>query len=168
MCLDGYVNCSNRGLENHFEDRQWLNVTAKEISFEYNRIIRITPFPKIIVSKIILRKNQISTIDRRAFKELVNLTELDLSNNQITSQQLQPHIFEVTRDNAANCSTSNTNPERDERSFPSIMIHRLARNTLKRLTFNCKFDTAQMCNSFYIVLNRSKISFLFFFFSITF
>ncbi|GAB1859730.1 Leucine-rich repeat neuronal protein 1 [Camponotus japonicus] len=93
-CTDGYVDCSNQGLENHFEDRQWLNVTAKEISFEHNRLVHITPFPKIIVGKIILRKNQISTIDRHAFKELVNLTELDLSNNQITSQQLRPHIFE--------------------------------------------------------------------------
>lgn len=105
VCLDGYVNCSNQGLESHFEDRQWLNVTAKEISFENNRLVHITPFPKIIVGKIILRKNQITTIDRQAFKELVNLTELDLSNNQITSQQLRPHIFEVARDNAPNYST---------------------------------------------------------------
>ncbi|XP_029660763.1 leucine-rich repeat neuronal protein 2-like [Formica exsecta] len=93
-CTDGYVNCSNRNLENHFEDRQWVNVTAKEISFEQNRLVHVTAFPTIIVDKIILRKNQIVTIDRHAFKELVNLTELDLSNNQITSEQLRPHIFE--------------------------------------------------------------------------
>lgn len=101
MCLDGYINCSNRNLENHFEDRQWVNVTAKEISFEQNRLVHVTPFPTIIVNKIILRKNQIVTIDRHAFKELINLTELDLSNNQITSEQLRPHIFEVTRDSIA-------------------------------------------------------------------
>lgn len=98
MCLDSYVNCSGRGLENHFEDTQWLNVTAKEISFEHNSLVHVMPFPKIIVEKIILRKNQISAIDHRAFKELVNLTELDLSNNQLTSERLGPHIFEVTRD----------------------------------------------------------------------
>ncbi|KMQ91340.1 leucine-rich repeat neuronal protein 1-like protein [Lasius niger] len=91
---DGYVNCSARGLENHLEDTQWLNVTAKEISFEHNRLVHVTPFPKIIVEKIILRKNQISTIDSHAFKELVHLIELDLSNNQLTSEQLKPHIFE--------------------------------------------------------------------------
>ncbi|XP_029169687.1 leucine-rich repeat neuronal protein 2-like [Nylanderia fulva] len=93
-CTDGYVNCSGRALQNHFEDSQWSNVTAKEISFERNRLVHLTPFPKIIVEKIILRKNQISTIDRRAFKELVNLTELDLSSNQLTSERLGPHIFE--------------------------------------------------------------------------
>lgn len=93
-CTDSYVNCSGRGLENHFEDTQWLNVTAKEISFEHNSLVHVMPFPKIIVEKIILRKNQISAIDHRAFKELVNLTELDLSNNQLTSERLGPHIFE--------------------------------------------------------------------------
>ncbi|XP_072758203.1 tsukushi [Anoplolepis gracilipes] len=93
-CTDGYVNCNNRSLENHLEDRQWLNVTAKEISFEHNRLVHITPFPKIIVYKINLGKNQITVIDRHAFKELVNLTELDLNNNQLTSDQLRPHIFE--------------------------------------------------------------------------
>lgn len=106
MCLDGYVNCSARGLENHLEDTQWLNVTAKEISFEHNRLVHVTPFPKIIVEKIILRKNQISTIDSHAFKELVHLIELDLSNNQLTSEQLKPHIFEVTRDCISQVSTS--------------------------------------------------------------
>lgn len=84
-------------MENHFEDNQWPNVTAKEISFEHNRLVHVTPFPRIIVEKLILRKNHITTIDYRAFKELVNLTELDLSHNQLTAELLGPHIFEVTQ-----------------------------------------------------------------------
>ncbi|KAH0945251.1 hypothetical protein HN011_008533 [Eciton burchellii] len=93
-CTDVYVNCSNLALENHFENNQWVNITAKEILFEHNLLVHITPFPRIIVEKLILRKNHIVTIDYRAFKELVNLTELDLSHNQLTSELLRPHIFE--------------------------------------------------------------------------
>jgi len=91
------VNCSNLALENQFENNQWINITAKEILFEHNLLVHITPFPRIIVEKLILRKNHIVMIDYRAFKELVNLTELDLSYNQLTSELLRPHIFEVTQ-----------------------------------------------------------------------
>lgn len=68
-----------------------------EISFENNLLVHVTPFPKITVERLILRKNRIAKIDYHAFKELVNLTELDLSHNQLTSELLQPHVFEVTK-----------------------------------------------------------------------
>lgn len=70
---------------------------VKEISFEGNQLIHVTPFPKIVVERLILRKNHIVKIDYRAFKELVNLTELDLSHNQLMGDMLQPHVFEVTK-----------------------------------------------------------------------
>ncbi|XP_012529913.1 slit homolog 1 protein [Monomorium pharaonis] len=93
-CTDSYVDCSNRSLNTHFEKQQWLNVTAKVISFEHNDLVHVTPFPRIVVEKLILRGNRIARIDYKAFKELVNLTELDLNDNQLTSQILQPHVFE--------------------------------------------------------------------------
>ncbi|XP_018402021.1 PREDICTED: leucine-rich repeats and immunoglobulin-like domains protein 2 [Cyphomyrmex costatus] len=93
-CSDNYVDCNNRSLETHFEKERWLDTTAKVISFERNRLVHVTPFPRIIVERLILRRNRIARIDYGAFKELVNLTELDLSHNQLTSQMLQPHIFE--------------------------------------------------------------------------
>ncbi|XP_012056986.1 PREDICTED: leucine-rich repeat neuronal protein 2-like [Atta cephalotes] len=96
-CADNYVDCNNRRLETHFEEERWLNITAvKVISFEHNCLVHVTPFPRIIVERLILRRNRIARIDNHAFKELVNLTELDLSDNQLTSQMLQPHIFEGT------------------------------------------------------------------------
>lgn len=91
------MNCSSRNLENHFTNIQWPNTTIKEILFEHNDLVHVTPFPRIIVEKLILRRNKISVIDYHAFKELVNLTELDLSHNQLTSERLQPHVFEVTK-----------------------------------------------------------------------
>ncbi|XP_018343291.1 PREDICTED: leucine-rich repeat neuronal protein 2 [Trachymyrmex septentrionalis] len=95
-CADNYVDCSNRNLETHFEKERWLNITVKVISLECNRLVHVTPFPRIVVERLILRRNRIARIDNHAFKELVNLTELDLSDNQLTSQMLQPHIFEGT------------------------------------------------------------------------
>lgn len=70
-------------------------MTARVISFERNHLVHVTPFPRILVEKLILRRNRIVRIDYRAFKELVQLVELDLSYNQLTAQQLQPHVFEV-------------------------------------------------------------------------
>ncbi|KYQ59047.1 Leucine-rich repeat neuronal protein 2 [Trachymyrmex zeteki] len=93
-CTDNYVDCNNRSLETHFEKERWLNITAKVISFERNLLVHVTPFPRIVVERLILRRNRIARIDYHAFKELVNLTELDLSHNQLTSQMLQPHIFQ--------------------------------------------------------------------------
>jgi len=93
-CTDNYVDCSNRSLESHFDKEQWLNITAKIITFEHNCLVHVTPFPRIVVEKLILRKNRIVKIDYQAFKQLVNLTELDLSHNQLISEELHPHIFE--------------------------------------------------------------------------
>lgn len=70
---------------------------AVEVSFEGNQLVHVTAFPRIVVERLILRKNHIAKIDYHAFKELVNLTELDLSHNQLTSDLLQPHVFEVTK-----------------------------------------------------------------------
>ncbi|EFN84842.1 Leucine-rich repeat neuronal protein 2 [Harpegnathos saltator] len=93
-CTDRYINCSYRTLESHFNGSQWPNMEMVEVSFEGNLLVHVTPFPKRVVKRLILRKNHIAKIDYRAFKELVNLTELDLSHNQLTSQLLQPHVFE--------------------------------------------------------------------------
>ncbi|KAL6257465.1 hypothetical protein P5V15_011035 [Pogonomyrmex californicus] len=94
FCTDSFIDCSNRNLETHFDKDQWLNITAKVVSFEHNHLVHVRPFPRTVVEKLILRKNRITTIDYHAFKELVNLTELDLSHNQLTSRLLQPHVFE--------------------------------------------------------------------------
>lgn len=90
-----------------------MNVTARVVSFEHNSLVHVTPFPRIVVEKLILRRNRIARIDYHAFKELVNLTELDLSHNQLTSMQLQPHIFEVIKTiSRANALSPNEKVER--------------------------------------------------------
>lgn len=132
--LDSYVDCSNRSLETHFEMEQWLmmNVTAKVISFEHNCMVHVTPFPQIVVERLILRKNRITRIDYRAFKELINLTELDLSYNQLTPQMLQPHVFEVIETILGELTGVTPIGRWSECGSP-FMIHR---STRENLTFN--------------------------------
>ncbi|KAI4500047.1 hypothetical protein M0802_004917 [Mischocyttarus mexicanus] len=93
-CGSILVNCSQRNLNNTFEDVQWPKTPISEITFITNKLVHIKPFPSVIIQKLILRQNQITKIDNCAFKNIVNLTELDLSHNQLTTENLKPQIFE--------------------------------------------------------------------------
>ncbi|XP_014614936.1 PREDICTED: leucine-rich repeat neuronal protein 2-like, partial [Polistes canadensis] len=88
------VNCSERNLTSTFDAGQWPKTSIDEITFMKNILIHIKPFPSIVVQRLILRQNQITRIDNSAFKNIVNLTELDLSHNQLTTENLSPHVFE--------------------------------------------------------------------------
>ncbi|XP_046617558.1 leucine-rich repeat neuronal protein 1-like [Neodiprion virginianus] len=92
-CTDGIVNCSSRNLEDHFEDDNWPTEPLLEVSFAKNSFVHVRAFPKVSVNRLILRENSINTIDEGAFLELRNLTELDLSHNQLTTPLLGPHVF---------------------------------------------------------------------------
>lgn len=92
-CQDGIVNCTRRGLEDHFSDENWPNRSIVEVSFAKNSFVHVRAFPNIVINRLILRENSITTIDEGAFLEIRNLTELDLSHNQLTTPLLSPHIF---------------------------------------------------------------------------
>lgn len=93
--LDDIINCDNKNLTNHFDDSQWPKNSIKLTTFKGNKLVHVKPFPKTEIRKLILQKNQITKIDPAAFKQIINLTELDLSYNQLTGENLQPHVFEV-------------------------------------------------------------------------
>ncbi|XP_076302372.1 CD180 antigen-like [Lasioglossum baleicum] len=93
-CSDGIINCDNKNLTNHFDDSQWPKNSIKLTTFKGNKLVHVKPFPKTEIRKLILQKNQITKIDPAAFKQIINLTELDLSYNQLTGENLQPHVFE--------------------------------------------------------------------------
>ncbi|XP_043595808.1 leucine-rich repeat neuronal protein 3-like [Bombus pyrosoma] len=93
-CIDDIIDCDNRNLTHHLEGGQWSNKTIKIASFNGNLLVHVKPFPKIEIRKLSLQKNKITRIDPRAFKEIINLTELDLSHNQLTTENLKPGVFE--------------------------------------------------------------------------
>lgn len=94
---DDIIDCDKRNLTYHFQYSQWPNKSMKVVSFEENSLVHVKSFPAIEIRKLILRKNKITKIDNSAFKRIINLTELDLSHNQLTTENLQPQVFEVIK-----------------------------------------------------------------------
>ncbi|XP_029040261.1 TLR4 interactor with leucine rich repeats-like [Osmia bicornis bicornis] len=93
-CTDDTIDCEDRNLTDLFFGSQWPNSTFNLVSFQGNQLTFIKPFPTLHIKKLILRNNKIMNISHSAFKQLINLTELDLSDNYLTSENLQPPAFE--------------------------------------------------------------------------
>ena len=93
-CTGDIISCEDRNLTHRFEDSQWPNASISVASFKGNSIANVKAFPKIAIEKLILRGNNVTKIENAAFKQLINLTELDLSHNQLTTENLQPQAFE--------------------------------------------------------------------------
>lgn len=93
-CKGGIVDCSQKGLENHFNDSSWAGIIQVDsVVLDFNKIIHLKPFPVFGTTKLSIRHNYITKIDDAAFKLVTNLTELDLSYNHLTSATFSPHIF---------------------------------------------------------------------------
>lgn len=82
-------------LENHFADTEWQGALQTVVSLDGNKIVHLKAFPKLPLLKLSVTHNMIAKIDPACFKELGNLTELDLSFNHLTSEQLLPEVFQV-------------------------------------------------------------------------
>ena len=100
-CADSIIDCRNAKLENILPAESWKeiieqNVTYEEAKFDNNHIGHVTRFPTIPLSKLSLRNNVIVTIDDKSFKNLTSLTYLDLSHNELTTENLGPNVFEVS------------------------------------------------------------------------
>nr|XP_012144395.1 PREDICTED: carboxypeptidase N subunit 2-like [Megachile rotundata] len=93
-CTGDTMDCSNRNLTDQWADAQWPNVSINVVTFEGNSLVNLTSFPKAVIHKLILKNSNITKISNSAFKQLINLTELDLSGNHITRENLQPSVFE--------------------------------------------------------------------------
>ncbi|XP_046662575.1 leucine-rich repeat neuronal protein 1-like isoform X2 [Homalodisca vitripennis] len=94
ICDNEHLDCSFIALEDHFNDSDWAGSTHTIISFDHNNIIHLKAFPKLPVTKLSITHNMIVKIDPACFKELENLTELDLGHNHLTSEQLVPAVFQ--------------------------------------------------------------------------
>lgn len=95
-CKNELLDCSFLSLEHHFSDDEWNGTKQTFVSFNDNNIIHLKAFPKLPITKLSLTHNKIVKIDPACFKELQNITELDLSHNQLTSEQLTPSVFQVS------------------------------------------------------------------------
>ncbi|XP_063218736.1 uncharacterized protein LOC134528998 [Bacillus rossius redtenbacheri] len=101
VCSNEILDCSNRTLEAHLSASDWTEAmrTSPAIStarFDFNQIVHVTPFPALPLTSLSLSHNSIVRVDKFAFQNLTNLTELDLSYNQLTSDQLTADVFKGT------------------------------------------------------------------------
>ncbi|XP_054277969.1 leucine-rich repeat neuronal protein 2-like [Macrosteles quadrilineatus] len=93
VCSKDELNCDYAGLEDHFDDSEWNGTDQTIVSFGHNYIIHLKPFPQLPVTNLSLSHNWIARIEPACFKQLANLTQLDLSHNRLTSDQLRPDVF---------------------------------------------------------------------------
>ncbi|CAG5103225.1 Similar to LRRN1: Leucine-rich repeat neuronal protein 1 (Homo sapiens) [Cotesia congregata] len=92
-CKEKEINCTSRHLTHHFENSFWPSIPLELVTFENNSIVHLKQFPNVTISKLIFRHNRISKIDDNAFRKIQNLSQLDLSHNQLTSSILLPTVF---------------------------------------------------------------------------
>lgn len=95
-CVDITANCTNRKIKTQFDDEVWNNTKIKILELDGNELSHIRPFPEMPIEYLSLKNNSITTIEDGSFKNLANLTLLDLSMNLIHSEELRPNIFSVS------------------------------------------------------------------------
>lgn len=95
-CEENTLLCRGMELETIFNATQWEGTIQKITDFQKNNIIHLKQLPQLDITTLILSHNTITKIDDSCFKNLFNLTELDLSHNRLTSEQLSPDIFRVS------------------------------------------------------------------------
>lgn len=88
------IDCTDRNLEAIPNATTWPQNVEIEARFEHNSLVHLKPLGPIPgLERLSLSHNRITLIDDMAFENLTSLTFLDLSNNQLTSDVLRPHVF---------------------------------------------------------------------------
>jgi hypothetical protein len=95
-CFGTTVNCSSVNLNHHPNASEWpTDMVVTDVLMDSNYLVHVTQYPPMAVLRLSLRHNSIVHIDDQAFKNIQNLTELDLSHNGITSDNLNAAVFQV-------------------------------------------------------------------------
>jgi hypothetical protein len=95
-CFETTVNCTNHNLIHHPNASEWpTDMTVTHVMMDNNELVHVTQYPPMDVLGLSLSHNGIVRIDVEAFLHLQNLTELDLSYNFITSDNLVADVFKV-------------------------------------------------------------------------
>jgi hypothetical protein len=95
-CTGTTIDCSSRHLNHHPNISEWpTDMVVTDVLMENNYLVHVTQYPSMAIVRLSLSHCQIVHIDDRAFFNLQNLTELDLSFNAITSANLIATVFQV-------------------------------------------------------------------------
>ena len=95
-CNETTIDCSSSKLVRHPNASEWpTDKVVTDVTMDNNYLVHVTQYPRMAVLRLSLRHCKIVHIDDEAFKFLQNLTELDLSYNDITSPNLNAAVFQV-------------------------------------------------------------------------
>lgn len=95
-CFGTTVNCSFHTLDLHPNALEWpTDMEVTDLLMDNNDLVHVTQYPTMAVHYLSLSHNRIVHIESDAFLYLQNLTELDLSHNDITGDNLNAAVFTV-------------------------------------------------------------------------
>ena len=95
-CANTTIDCSSRNLNHHPNASEWpTDKVVSDVLMDNNYLVHVTQYPPMAVLRLSLRNCSIVHIDDKAFFNLRNLTELDLSYNDITTANLNAAMFQV-------------------------------------------------------------------------
>lgn len=93
-CGEGVVDCNGLELTRQFNGSEWTtDMQITEVKFDNNSLVYVRKFPTLTLTRLSFRHNKIIKIEDAAFKNLTNLTELDLSYNSLTYDNLKESVF---------------------------------------------------------------------------
>ncbi len=92
-CKKDFLDCSGRNISVLPALEHIPNVI--NLSFDHNFLVHVIPFERLSVKTLSFTHNAIQSIDECAFKNLIYLTNLDLSHNLLTTDTLLPNVFKV-------------------------------------------------------------------------
>jgi len=93
-CTETTIDCSSGKLKQHPDASEWpTDKVVTDVLMDDSYLVHVTQYPRMAILRLSLHKCSIVHIDNEAFKNLQNLTELDLSYNDITSANLDPAVF---------------------------------------------------------------------------
>lgn len=99
LCTNQTIDCRNVKLQASLDASSWAKITNgseyREARFDNNNIGHVTEFPTLPLTRLSLRCNRIVKIDDMAFRNLTQLEELNLSGNELTTDNLTPKVFQV-------------------------------------------------------------------------
>lgn len=92
------LDCNNKSLTTWFNDDEWNTLANGDVQFitirmQHNNLTSIPLLKPAPVKNLYLSHNQIGKIENAAFHNLLNLTILDLSHNNISTKDLRPEVF---------------------------------------------------------------------------
>ncbi|CAH2056150.1 unnamed protein product, partial [Iphiclides podalirius] len=96
-CNDNKVDCFDQSITEFFSIDEWNDLKELKpthVDLSENLIVNVTLIGDLPIKVLNLSRCSIEYIENASFKDLQEMTELDLSHNKLTSERLSPHAFE--------------------------------------------------------------------------